>query len=108
MRLGFFMMPVHPPARTFTETLAEDTEKSLLADRLGFEELWLCEHFLATRAPDPPPPVVLGRPRTANQEPALRHRRYLHSQSRSDRRRRRGGAVRPHEPGTVRARHRTG
>ncbi len=26
MRLGFFMMPVHPPARSFTETLAEDTE----------------------------------------------------------------------------------
>ena len=45
MRLGMFMMPVHPPDRTFTSTLEEDTEKSVLADKLGFDELWLGEHF---------------------------------------------------------------
>ena len=55
MRLGLFMMPVHPPARSFTETLAEDAEKSLLADRLGFEELWMGEHFSATSEPIPSP-----------------------------------------------------
>ncbi len=60
MRLGFFMMPVHPPARTFTETLAEDTEKSLLADRLGFEELWLGEHFSATSEPIPSPLMFMA------------------------------------------------
>ena len=38
MRLGMFMMPVHPPDRTFWSTLEEDTEKSLLADALGFAE----------------------------------------------------------------------
>jgi hypothetical protein len=37
MRLGLFMMPVHPPSRAMHETLAEDLEKSLLADRLGFD-----------------------------------------------------------------------
>jgi alkanesulfonate monooxygenase SsuD/methylene tetrahydromethanopterin reductase-like flavin-dependent oxidoreductase (luciferase family) len=51
MRLGIFMMPVHPPERSFTETLAEDEEKALLADRLGFEEMWLGEHFSATTEP---------------------------------------------------------
>jgi alkanesulfonate monooxygenase SsuD/methylene tetrahydromethanopterin reductase-like flavin-dependent oxidoreductase (luciferase family) len=60
MRLGLFMMPVHPPARSFTETLAEDTEKSLLADRLGFEELWMGEHFSATSEPIPSPLMFMA------------------------------------------------
>jgi alkanesulfonate monooxygenase SsuD/methylene tetrahydromethanopterin reductase-like flavin-dependent oxidoreductase (luciferase family) len=55
MRLGLFMMPVHPPDRTFSSTLAEDSEKSVLADRLGFEEVWLGEHFSATTEPIPSP-----------------------------------------------------
>jgi len=68
MRLGLFMMPVHPPSRSFTETLAEDTEKSLLADRLGFEELWLGEHFSATSEPIPSPLMFMAGlvPRTKN------------------------------------------
>jgi alkanesulfonate monooxygenase SsuD/methylene tetrahydromethanopterin reductase-like flavin-dependent oxidoreductase (luciferase family) len=68
MRLGLFMMPVHPPSRSFTETLAEDTEKSLLADRLGFEELWLGEHFSATSEPIPSPLMFMAGlvPRTTN------------------------------------------
>lgn len=51
MQLGLFMMPLHPPQRPLHETLAEDTEKSLLADRLGFQELWVGEHFSATSEP---------------------------------------------------------
>ena len=78
MRLGFFMMPVHPPARSFTDTLAEDTEKSLLADRLGFEEVWLGEHFSATSEPIPSPLMFFGGPGAADQEFAFWDRRYLH------------------------------
>jgi alkanesulfonate monooxygenase SsuD/methylene tetrahydromethanopterin reductase-like flavin-dependent oxidoreductase (luciferase family) len=55
MRLGMFMMPVHPADRTFWSTLEEDAEKSVLADRLGFDELWLGEHFSATTEPIPSP-----------------------------------------------------
>src|ERR1700683_1446125 len=68
MRLGLFMMPVHPPSRSFTETLAEDTEKSLFADQLGFEEMWLGEHFSATSEPIPSPLMFMaGRlPRPKN------------------------------------------
>ena len=55
MRLGMFMMPVHPPDRTFWSTLEEDTDKSLLADQLGFDELWLGEHFSASTEPIPSP-----------------------------------------------------
>jgi alkanesulfonate monooxygenase SsuD/methylene tetrahydromethanopterin reductase-like flavin-dependent oxidoreductase (luciferase family) len=63
-----FMMPVHPPARSFTDTLAEDEEKSLYADALGFEELWLGEHFSATTEPIPSPLMFLASlaPRTKN------------------------------------------
>jgi alkanesulfonate monooxygenase SsuD/methylene tetrahydromethanopterin reductase-like flavin-dependent oxidoreductase (luciferase family) len=68
MRLGMFMMPVHPPARTFTDALAEDEEKSLLADKLGFAELWMGEHFSATTEPIPSPLMFMAGlvPRTKN------------------------------------------
>jgi alkanesulfonate monooxygenase SsuD/methylene tetrahydromethanopterin reductase-like flavin-dependent oxidoreductase (luciferase family) len=60
MRLGFFMMPVHPPGRELWSTLDEDTEKSLLADELGFEELWMGEHYTATSEPVPSPFMFLA------------------------------------------------
>ena len=68
MRLGMFMMPVHPPGRSLSETLAEDTTKSLLADRLGFDELWMGEHFSATTEPFPSPLMFLAGlvPQTKN------------------------------------------
>ncbi len=68
MRLGIFMMPVHPPARSFTDTLAEDEEKALYADKLGFDEMWLGEHFSATTEPIPSPLMFMASlvPRTKN------------------------------------------
>jgi alkanesulfonate monooxygenase SsuD/methylene tetrahydromethanopterin reductase-like flavin-dependent oxidoreductase (luciferase family) len=62
------MMPVHPAGRAFTETLAEDEEKSLYGDRLGFDELWLGEHFSATTEPIPSPLMFMAGllPRTKN------------------------------------------
>jgi alkanesulfonate monooxygenase SsuD/methylene tetrahydromethanopterin reductase-like flavin-dependent oxidoreductase (luciferase family) len=44
MRLGMFMMPLHPPGRNVTETLQEDRETILLADRLGYCEAYVGEH----------------------------------------------------------------
>ena len=44
MKLGFFTMPMHPPHRNYTETLKEDREAVLLADRLGFSEAFIGEH----------------------------------------------------------------
>ena len=35
MKLATFMMPLHPPGRQPAETLAEDREAILLADKLG-------------------------------------------------------------------------
>ena len=44
MKLATFMMPLHPPERTPSETLPEDREAILLADRLGYAEAYVGEH----------------------------------------------------------------
>jgi alkanesulfonate monooxygenase SsuD/methylene tetrahydromethanopterin reductase-like flavin-dependent oxidoreductase (luciferase family) len=68
MRLGLFMMPVHPPNRAMHETLEEDLEKSLLADQLGFDEMFLGEHYSASTEPYPSPLMFMASliPRTKN------------------------------------------
>ena len=45
MDLGFFTMPIHPLHRSVTETLQEDRELALVADRLGFTEGYFGEHI---------------------------------------------------------------
>jgi alkanesulfonate monooxygenase SsuD/methylene tetrahydromethanopterin reductase-like flavin-dependent oxidoreductase (luciferase family) len=44
MKLGMFMMPLHPPGRRPADTYAEDREAILLADRLGYGEALVGEH----------------------------------------------------------------
>jgi alkanesulfonate monooxygenase SsuD/methylene tetrahydromethanopterin reductase-like flavin-dependent oxidoreductase (luciferase family) len=44
MKYSSFMMPLHPPGRNVVETLQEDREAILLADRLGFSEAYVGEH----------------------------------------------------------------
>ena len=44
MKLGYFTMPLHPVGRDWRQTLAEDREAVLLAEKLGFEEAFIGEH----------------------------------------------------------------
>lgn len=44
MKLGFFTMPIHPLHRPLTETLQEDREFCLIAEKLGFSEGFFGEH----------------------------------------------------------------
>ena len=44
MKLGFFTMPIHPPERNYTQTLKEDREAVLLADKLGYTDAFIGEH----------------------------------------------------------------
>ena len=44
MKLGTFMMPLHPPSRIASETLREDRDAIILADRLGYSEAYVGEH----------------------------------------------------------------
>lgn len=45
MRLGYFAMPLHPAGRNWSETLREDREAVILADRLGFHDAFIGEHL---------------------------------------------------------------
>lgn len=45
MRLGYFTMPLHPLGRNCTETLAEDRESIIFADKLGFFDAFVGEHL---------------------------------------------------------------
>ena len=45
MRLGYFTMPVHPMHRNWAETLKEDREAIILADKLGFHDAFMGEHL---------------------------------------------------------------
>jgi alkanesulfonate monooxygenase SsuD/methylene tetrahydromethanopterin reductase-like flavin-dependent oxidoreductase (luciferase family) len=45
MRLGYFTMPVHPLERPWAETLQEDREAIVLADKLGFYDAFMGEHL---------------------------------------------------------------
>ena len=45
MKLAMFMMPVHPPGKNYPQSLREDRETIILADKLGFEEAYVGEHI---------------------------------------------------------------
>ena len=45
MRLGYFTMPMHPLERSPTDTLREDCEAIILADKLGFHDAFVGEHL---------------------------------------------------------------
>jgi alkanesulfonate monooxygenase SsuD/methylene tetrahydromethanopterin reductase-like flavin-dependent oxidoreductase (luciferase family) len=45
MRLGYFTMPLHPAQRPPSQTLEEDREAIILADRLGFYDAFVGEHL---------------------------------------------------------------
>ena len=45
MKLGMFMMPMHPLHRNPTETLQEDRQAVILADQLGFHDVFIGEHL---------------------------------------------------------------
>jgi alkanesulfonate monooxygenase SsuD/methylene tetrahydromethanopterin reductase-like flavin-dependent oxidoreductase (luciferase family) len=45
VRLGYFAMPMHPMGRPWADTLREDQEAVVLADRLGFHDAFIGEHL---------------------------------------------------------------
>src|SRR5688500_6519272 len=45
MKLGMFMMPVRPLHRNHTETLREDREAVILADKLDYHDVFIGEHL---------------------------------------------------------------
>ncbi len=61
MRLGLFMMPLHPPTRDYHEMLEEDLEAVVHADALGFNEVWIGEHFSSMTEPITSPLMFMAK-----------------------------------------------
>ena len=51
VNLGLFSMPIHSPDRVIADALSEDRELVILADKLGFQEAWMGEHFTSVGEP---------------------------------------------------------
>ena len=60
MKLGIFMMPIHPLGRPLASLLDEDTKKIVLADRLGFDEVWVGEHYSIKTEPITAPMMFMS------------------------------------------------
>lgn len=60
MKLGTFAMPLHPSSRKLSDVYKENAEKIILADKLGFHEAWIGEHFSCTTEPIPAPMMYLA------------------------------------------------
>ena len=101
MRLGMFMMPVHPPDRTLLEH-ARRRHRQVAAGRSArlrravAGRAFLREHRADSLADD-----VLRQPVAAHQAHPFRHRGHQHSEPSSGDRRGRVRAVRSHEQGPL-------
>ena len=60
MKLGMFMMPYHDPTRDLHRALLEDVETAVHADQVGFDELWVGEHYSAPSEPITSPFIFLA------------------------------------------------
>jgi alkanesulfonate monooxygenase SsuD/methylene tetrahydromethanopterin reductase-like flavin-dependent oxidoreductase (luciferase family) len=67
IELGLFTMPFHHPDRDYGAILEEDQEAIVLADRLGFSEVYVGEHFSSGSERITSPLIFLATliPRTA-------------------------------------------
>ena len=60
MELGYFLMPVHPPEKDFTQGLEEDLELIVRAEALGYSEAWIGQHHSVKWEPMPSNDVFIA------------------------------------------------
>jgi len=61
MDFGLFMMPLHPPHRTFADSYDRDVAQIVLAYQLGFREAWVGEHLTERWENAPAPDLLLAQ-----------------------------------------------
>ena len=61
MKYGLFLMPSHPPERDLFQAHQWDLDCLSLADRLGFDEAWIGEHFTSPWEPIPAPDLMIAQ-----------------------------------------------
>ena len=60
MEVGLFLMPSHPPERALFDAHQLDLDVITLADKLGYKEAWIGEHFTAPWEPIPAPDIMIA------------------------------------------------
>jgi alkanesulfonate monooxygenase SsuD/methylene tetrahydromethanopterin reductase-like flavin-dependent oxidoreductase (luciferase family) len=60
MKLGLFLMPMHPPEKPHADAYDLDLQMLVAADRLGYEEAWLGEHFTSGWENIPAPDLIIA------------------------------------------------
>lgn len=60
MKVGLFGMPLHPTHRPLSESYDEVAERIILADKLGFSEVFIGEHFSCNMEPVTSPLIFLA------------------------------------------------
>ena len=60
MKLGTFIMPLHPPEKSRTEGFDEDVDFVVYADQLGFTEAWIGQYLTLSWEPVPSNDVFLA------------------------------------------------
>ena len=61
MDVGLFLMPSHPPERSLYDAHQLDLDVITLADKLGYKEAWIGEHFTAPWEPIPAPDIMIAQ-----------------------------------------------
>ena len=61
MEFGLFMMPLHPPNRSYADSYDRDLELLVLADSLGYHEAWIGEHVTETWENAPAPELIIAQ-----------------------------------------------
>ena len=61
MQFGLFMMPLHPPHRSFADSYDRDVAQIVLADQLGFREAWVGEHLTERWENAPAPDLLIAQ-----------------------------------------------
>ena len=61
MDAGLFMMPNHPPHRAYADGHAHNLDTLSFADRTGYREAWIGEHFTCKREPLPAPDILIAQ-----------------------------------------------
>jgi alkanesulfonate monooxygenase SsuD/methylene tetrahydromethanopterin reductase-like flavin-dependent oxidoreductase (luciferase family) len=61
MQFGLFMMPLHPPHRGFADAYDRDIDQIVLADQLGFREVWVGEHLTERWENAPAPDLLIAK-----------------------------------------------
>ena len=61
MEFGLFMMPLHPPHRSYADSYDRDLDLIVKADELGYTEAWIGEHVTERWENAPAPDLLIAK-----------------------------------------------